>query len=107
MDIFDLLTFPSMSTSFPTMSVAPFPSMYTLYTVPRQTVVKPLGGDDFCAEWPNGSLKITLFYKTKQTNWYRFEATDDSSEIEVRHERNLLTGIITRYIYLKDRWNII
>ena len=85
-----------MSTSFPQMSVAPFPSMNTLYTVPQNTVVTPLGNDNFCAKWKNGSLVITLYYKTKQTNWYRFNATD-SSKLEVRHERNLLTGIITRY----------
>ena len=86
-----------MSTSFQSMNTDPFPSMNTLYTPPQNTVVTPLGNDNFCAKWKNGSLVITLYYKTKQTNWYRFNATD-SSKLEVTHERNLLTGgIITRY----------
>ena len=90
-----------MSTSFQQTSGAPFPPMNTLYTPPQNTVVTHLGNDNFCAKWQNGSLVITLYYKTKQTNWYRFNATD-SSKLEVTHERNLLTGIITRYFTVNN-----
>jgi hypothetical protein len=90
------------------MSVAPFPSLNTLYTPPKGAVGQSLGHGRFPASWKNGTLSITLWYETNQTNWYYFEASENSnvyssvySNVYVTHERNLSTGIITRLVHSK------
>ncbi len=81
--------------------VTPFPSMNTLYTPPKDAVGNPLGNNKFSTSWKNGTLSITLWYETNQTNWYHFQAVDSSnvySNVYVTHERNLSTRIITRLV---------
>jgi|688.fasta_scaffold09834_3 hypothetical protein len=75
--------------------------MNTLYTPPPDAVVESLGNDKYSTSWKNGTLLITLWYETNQTNWYHFQAVDGSN-VYVTHERNLSTRIITRWFHCEN-----